>query len=266
MKSINANYLLVGSGRLAKHLKFWLNHYGYVVDQWNRGLGLDQLQEAMRAKPRVLLAISDSSLESFFTENLKIPLRDSGLHPVHFSGAFHHPEIISAHPLMTFSENLYPEDFYCKIHWTLCGVSSLEAIFPQMRNTYSVITAEQKPLYHAACVLGGNLPVLLWREMARIFSELGLSSDLTPEMPTSAYLAFLSRVLENFAANPQNALTGPIIRGDMTTIAANLKALDQNPWREVYQACLKAYQTSNQAKEQSFAPSQKLTKKVIETL
>lgn len=245
MNTMPLNYLLIGSGRLAGHLNLWLNHCGYVVGKWNRNLGLEKLQLALQANPRVLLAISDSSLESFYVNNLKAPLDNSGLPPVHFSGSFHHPKMISAHPLMTFSQDLYPVDFYHKIHWTLCGISSLEVLFPKMKNTYSVITADQKPLYHAACVLGGNLPVLLWREMARIFAELGHSSGLSPEIPTPAYLAYLSRVLENFSANQKTALTGPIVRGDLTTIEANLKSLDQNPWREVYQACFKAYQATN---------------------
>jgi hypothetical protein len=241
-------YLLIGAGRLAKHLNFWLTHCGYSVRQWNRSQGFDELQLALELKPRVLLAISDSALSDFYNENLKDCLLkedclpNENFLPVHFSGAFHHPKMISAHPLMTFNQSLYPADFYRGIHWTLCGVSSLSDIFPSLKNSFSVISPQQKPLYHAACVLGGNLPVLLWQEMARIFSELNLSSDLSPKIPASAYLSYLIRVTENFASNPQSALTGPIIRGDLSTIEANLKALENSPWQEVYQAFIKAYQ------------------------
>ena len=49
--------------------------------------------------------------------------------------------------------------------------------------------------------------------------------------------------MTNLINNPQNALTGPLVRNDQQTIARKFKASNSNdPYQAVYQAFVKAYQ------------------------
>ena len=45
-----------------------------------------------------------------------------------------------------------------------------------------------------------------------------------------------TRKLANLLADGRQALTGPFTRGDRATMAANLSALDGDPFQAVYQA------------------------------
>jgi predicted short-subunit dehydrogenase-like oxidoreductase (DUF2520 family) len=91
-----------------------------------------------------------------------------------------------------------------------------------------------KPLYHALCVLGANLPVLLWRR-----SMDGLHGGFS--VPRAAAQTYFRASLANFAADPAGALTGPIARGDAATIAADLRALSGDPFAKIYSAFANAY-------------------------
>lgn len=239
-----SSYLLVGSGRLATHLKFWLTNTGHSWIDWSRDQEMRILYEQLeRPSLRLLLAISDDAIGEFYQTHLQPHMPGDSLPPIHFSGSLHIPELVSAHPLMSFGPKLYPMRVYEEIHWTLCRSHSSEKLqlrdlFPGLQNNFSLISAAEKPLYHAACVLGGNFPILLWQEMSRILQNIGI--------PTQAHPPYLRRCLENFIASPDQAFTGPLARGDDRSIQRNLEALKaSSTFAPVYQAFVQAFRDSS---------------------
>ncbi len=77
----------------------------------------------------------------------------------------------------------------------------------------------------------GNFTSLLWESVYREFeAELGL--------PKAALLPYMERIFANLAA-AEGVATGPLVRGDMTTIERNLAALDGNPLEDIYRAFLR---------------------------
>jgi predicted short-subunit dehydrogenase-like oxidoreductase (DUF2520 family) len=70
-----------------------------------------------------------------------------------------------------------------------------------------------RPLYHAAAVIAGNYLVTLYRTAAGLFDKVGV--------PPEALVPLMQRTIENGFA-----LTGPIARGDWTTVEAHIRALD----------------------------------------
>lgn len=208
------NILIIGNGRLAKHLIHWCALLQKPVHHWtrsgNKSLSLQNIDY-------IWLAISDNALVSFYQETLK-PLL-SGQKVVHFSGTVHHEEIISTHPLMTFSHELYDLATYNKIYFAVTGAESLTEALPGFTNSFFKLRAEDKPLYHALCVTSGNLPQLLWNETQPQFADL--------KVPPEAVKVFLEQSLTNFFAQGPQAVTGPIVRHDTTTIAKNLSALEK---------------------------------------
>ncbi|WP_374075912.1 DUF2520 domain-containing protein [Bdellovibrio bacteriovorus] len=233
MKATNTlspiSYLLIGSGRVARHLGHYLNLLNISFESWDRSQDPHALARKVSAASHVLLAISDSALPGFYRQHL------AGHEKVvvQFSGAHHFEGMISAHPLMTFGPELYDLEFYKKIHFTLTGANSLPEIFPSLANSYSVIEVSQKALYHSYCVLGGNFVTLLVSKMLSGFAEM--------KIPSEAAEVYLEKVLANTFADPAKALTGPLVRKDIETVNANLQALKNDPYHEIYQAFLKTY-------------------------
>lgn len=219
----NKSLLLIGDGRIARHFSFYLGLLNIPFETWNRRAGT-KIGEVLPRAGRVLLAIKDDALAGFIDGEL------AGFDGpiVHFSGAFDHPRAIGAHPLMSFGPELYPADFYPRIHFSVTGASSLGDALPGWPNGFTILDRDDKALYHALCVIGGNFPVLLWNKMENGLKELGL--------PEAAVRLYVERVAENYRRLGAQALTGPLIRKDEKTIERNLASLEGDPWRKVYEA------------------------------
>ncbi len=212
---MNSPILLIGSGRLSKHLHHWqrLLKPPYTVTTWSRNESVAALKAHLQTHHLVWLAVTDSSLTEFYNEHLA----GSAARVVHFSGAFHDDRMVSAHPLMSFSHDLYNLQDYQKIYFSLTGAASLAEVLPGFQNTFGVLPTEQKPLYHALCVLTGNVPQMLWSETLKNFNRLGI--------PDSAVEAYIRQTTKNFIELKEKSVTGPIARGDTSTIEKNLQAL-----------------------------------------
>lgn len=79
---------------------------------------------------------------------------------------------------------------------------------------------EAKPIYHAAAVFASNYLVAITALADELFRDAGI-----PE-PPELFLPLQRATLDNVAAmGPAAALTGPAVRGDAGTVAANLEAL-----------------------------------------
>lgn len=84
------------------------------------------------------------------------------------------------------------------------------------------IEAKNKALYHAAAVIASNYLVTLIDTALETFKAAGLS----PEMAEQMVEPMTRETLQNiFRIGTKAALTGPIARGDKTTIALHRKAL-----------------------------------------
>ena len=224
------SYLLIGSGRVARHLGHYFNLLNISYASWDRAQDPHALARKVSAATHILLAISDSALESFYRQRLA-GHDDKVI--VHFSGAHSFDGMIAAHPLMTFGPELYELSTYQKIYFTLTGAENLAEALPGLENKFSVIFSAEKARYHALCVLGGNFVTLLIAKMLEGFAEM--------RIPPAAAQLYLETVLKNTLAEPDAALTGPLVRKDVSTVNANLLSLKNDPYHEIYQAFLKTH-------------------------
>jgi predicted short-subunit dehydrogenase-like oxidoreductase (DUF2520 family) len=216
--------LIIGAGKLAQHL----NHYLHILElsplSWDRTQDPLLLKTKISQASHILLAISDSAIENFY----RTQLAGFDKTVVHFSGALHIPDLIAAHPLMSFGPQLYDRDTYFRIHFTLTGADSLLDALPGLPNSFAVLVPEKKALYHSLCVMGGNFPVILWQKMLGEFESLGISKE--------AARVYLETILDNTLRNPQTALTGPLARKDKQTVMKNLEALKGDEFQKIYLA------------------------------
>ncbi len=237
--SAAAPYGLVGNGRVARHLEHYLELEGLEVRRWARGPRLEARDdpagpsrpvspaEALAPCPVVLVLIRDDAIEPFL-----VSAGLEGKQLIHASGSLRTPLASSMHPLYTFGPDLYPADVYPTIPF-VCDDDGpeFEEVFPVLRNPSWRIAPDDRPRYHAACVMGGNFTTLLWGHAMEIFRDLGL--------PAEAALPYLERTCANVAEHGAEALTGPLARGDRRTVRENLEALGGDPWSDVYRAIVR---------------------------
>jgi len=231
---------LIGDGRLARHLHHYLAlvyreqpalAHDYPLMHWSRRTGDGALLEQLAATAdTVLLAIRDSAIDSFVQAHPGL----AGKRLVHFSGALTTPLAAGLHPLMTFGEQLYDLPLYQSIPFIgEEGRESLRTVLPFLPNPSFSIPSAERPYYHALCVLSGNFTVLLWQKLTR---ELRARYGI----PQEATLPYLGQTARNLGHDPTTALTGPFQRGDLATIADNLRALEDDDFRGIYAAFVHA--------------------------
>lgn len=218
--------LLIGSGRLARHLQHWVtllpNSSKIKLLTWDRHQDPHLLKSHLREASYVWLAISDQALAGFYEQRLQ----GFDVKVVHFSGAFHHPDMFAAHPLMTFSDQLYTDETYSQIQFALTGATDLQQVMPGFTNSFFILKPELKPLYHALCVVAGNFPQMLWSEVEKTVSE--------NQIPFEAFEVYIRQATENFISMKKQALTGPFVRRDKETINKNIQALNGSALQNIY--------------------------------
>lgn len=222
-------YGLIGSGQVALHLAHYLDLLDIPFVTWSRRSNR-LLSQVLKHCSHVLILIKDSAIEPFIIQNKQL-LASKAL--IHCSGSLSTSLAIGAHPLMTFSKQLYDEKTYRKIHFVVDSQEhSFESILPYLPNDHSIISPSQKAKYHALCVMSGNFSSMLWQVF---FAQLEENFKISK----SHALIYLQQTFKNITVL-EDGLTGPLQRGDKETIELNLKALESNqPLYDTYKAFIK---------------------------
>ena len=228
------SYLLIGSGRVAKHFQGYLKGLSIPFQVWSRQQNsLQELILFSKNGSPILLLISDSAIAEFIERHSFL----KGKRLVHFSGCLSVAGTSSAHPLMTFAPEPYDLETYQKIPFVISELGpDFSQLLPGLPNTAYRISEQLRTYYHALCVLSGNFTTLLWQ---KCFMEL----EARFQIPREAAYPYLKQMMQNLLKSSPLALTGPLARGDQATIAANLQALENDAFQQVYQAFVEAYKT-----------------------
>lgn len=191
-------------------------------------------RQAAGAAGLVLLTVSDDAIGSVCDELAAAFAK--GAVVAHCSGALDSAVLASArgrgcavgsmHPLQTFptvtaAVNALP-GAYCFIEGDAAAVAALDCLAADIGARPVPIASRAKPLYHAAAVVACNYLTALLDAAGALCRQAGID-----EPTARAALAPLVRsTLENvLAAGPEAALTGPIARGDETTVQRHLAAM-----------------------------------------
>jgi predicted short-subunit dehydrogenase-like oxidoreductase (DUF2520 family) len=204
---------IVGAGRLGHALAAALRHAGLEVEG---PLGRGARPEA----PVVLLTVPDGEIRAAAEAT---PAQLIG----HCSGAttlevFGDREGFSLHPLMTVTQG---GASFAGAGCAVAGTSdrALElarGLAQALQMTAVEVTDEDRAAYHAAASIAANFLVTLEGAAERLAATAGVPRELLVPLARAA--------LENWAANgAEQALTGPVARGDEATIARQREAIEQ---------------------------------------
>lgn len=130
----------------------------------------------------------------------------------------------SVHPAAVFSNN---QTALAKTLFTIEGpavtVQQVQQVLTPLPNLVRTIDAKQKAKYHAACVFSSNFVNGLLSISQTLFQQTGLDREFADQLSLSLAQQQLDQIQ---ASGVAQALTGPIKRGDLTTIKRHLAVLD----------------------------------------
>jgi len=178
--------------------------------------------------PDDIISIIDIELSKFDLNNKSIchtsgSLKSNVLCNAEHSGAM----IYSLHPIFAFSSketNLKElEDIYFSIEGDILEDSSIISVLKLIGNKYFVRKAEDSSTYHLASVFVSNLALSLLDIGTSYLKKLGLDDE---EALNALKPLIKGNIDSIYAKGFVNSLTGPIARGDITTIEKHISALD----------------------------------------
>ncbi|OGR80751.1 MAG: hypothetical protein A2X32_09415 [Elusimicrobia bacterium GWC2_64_44] len=229
---MRTSYGIAGDGRASTHLQAYFRLLKIPYKVWSRLGGLAPA-EVLAGCSTVFLLIKDGAIAPFIAANPFL----KGKTLIHFSGALSVGGAYAMHPFMPLAARPLTLAQYRAIPFALEPGVSLKRLVPEFCNPVFRVKKADKAHYHALCVLGANLPVLLWR---KAMGELGRKFKVPPALAQRYFQASL----DNFRADPARALSGPIARRDAATIAADVEALGADPYAEVYSLFARLYENN----------------------
>jgi predicted short-subunit dehydrogenase-like oxidoreductase (DUF2520 family) len=208
---------VVGRGRAAGALIGALGDRVDVVAIAGRG---DDVSRFARMADAVVVATPDAAVATVAATIEP----DERCALVHLSGALTldalapHPRRASLHPLVSMPDAILGA-VRLRGAWMATAGDRVARELASLLNGRIVDVADANRVrYHAAAVVASNHLVALLGQVERIAASI--------DVPLDAYLDLARGALENVAAlGPARALTGPVARGDWTTVHAHLDAL-----------------------------------------
>ena len=190
----------------------------------------------------VLVTVQDAALEGALAELASAPWGENGRAVVLHASGSAEPAALGAlraggHPAGTFHPLVALADpargpallrgAWVGVDGDPPAVAAARWLAERLGARALVIPPGSKPRYHAAAVFAANFPVVL----AELALDLMRAGGIDERAARGAVLSLMAGALGNVsdAPSPSEALTGPVVRGDVTTIRRHLEVLASNP-------------------------------------
>ena len=231
--------LLLGRGKLARHLHHYLNLLNIPHEVWENARDLQNqgLKDKLNRSNLIWILVSHT-LQSLRTDPV-----DSNVCWMHASAANTIPGMLTLHPLMTFGPELYPPQTYEVIPFTHFNEeqSQPSLLFSDflevLPNPKKPMPLAERAFYHAACVMMSNFPQILWNAVTQ-------KTEKNLQLSKKDFEPILRQTLENFFTLGESALTGPLVRNDQATQEKNIHALNPD-FAQLYRSFVLFYQQTH---------------------
>jgi predicted short-subunit dehydrogenase-like oxidoreductase (DUF2520 family) len=244
---------IAGAGRMAQALGRLLREAGVPVAavasrnpdraraaaRWIGAAAVGYEELPLRAA-RILIAVPDDAIACVARVLAGGGMREGAV--LHTSGA-RGPEVLAGlaergvscgalHPIQTVAT---PEQGLAALHGAYFGITAEGPALEWAAELVSLaggralrVPADRRALYHAASVMASNYVVGLAGAAVILMEAAGIE----PPAALEALAPLMRAGVENAVRlGPAGALTGPVERGDVDTIAAHLRALEAVPER-----------------------------------
>ncbi len=243
---------IIGAGKLGQTLgKLWFDRDCATINQViNRSLesslaaiqfiGAGTAEDSIyHLEPcnYVLIATPDAQISQIAEELAELPYPWHGTTVFHCSGALSAKVLkplavlgaktASVHPIHSFAE---PQNSltqlpgsYCCAEGAVSALNTLKSLFEALEMKWQLIDADKKTLYHASFVIACNFLPALVDSALQCLSEANIDENTAKKMLQPLMQGTLANI---FRTSANQALTGPIARGDLETVARQLAALE----------------------------------------
>ena len=202
----------------------------------------DNLEMLIEDSDAIFITTPDSEIQGVWNKINRLSIKDKLI--CHCSGSIsseifsninnHGAYGYSIHPMFAISDKYNSYKNLSQAFITIEGhekhIKYLKRLFLHLGNDVTVINKENKILYHAASVTVSNLVLGLINNSINYLEECGF----TQEMAIKALYPLIENNLRNVKERGAvNSLTGPIERGDLSTVINHLNVIPEED-KELY--------------------------------
>lgn len=192
------------------------------------------LKEILDKNKVILVTVPDDVIASVWEQCRRYPI--AGKTFLHCSGVMsstvfsEHEKadvhVGSLHPVCAVNSREAREVFFGKffvMEGDAIGIEILKTWMNTTHNEYKIIRSEDKARYHAAAVMSSNLVCALQQQGEDLLMECGFEPHEAHQLLSPLLLGNVGNIT---ASNCVEALTGPVERNDIGTVARHLETLD----------------------------------------
>ena len=249
------NIGLIGAGKVGCTLgKFFVQRNYTVVGYYSRSSksaneaarftqtkAFDTIEEIVNVCDVLFLTVPDGSLTQVFKQIANMPIK--GKYICHCSGTLSASEAFtgiektgafgySIHPLFAISDKFHAYEELTDIFFALEGhpdhLEEIKSLFHGCR--IKTISSDCKTAYHASAVIASNLVIALMNTAFDLMQQCGFTEQEARSALSPLAQGNMKHILQKGA---EQSLTGPIERGDISTIAKHLNCLSKQK-KEIY--------------------------------
>ncbi|KTD76464.1 Rossmann-like and DUF2520 domain-containing protein [Legionella waltersii] len=252
---------IIGAGRLGMNLAYSLSKSNLVsiesicntsfsssvrsCQKLGVGTPVQSIKDLPEAKITWVVCNDDSisSVVSALSENQQLK---SGSYVIHCSGVLSSSVleplrnqgclIGSFHPPKAFQAEILDDKAFNQVLGVIEGDDEvrqwLNSTFNQLGARLLTIEPNEKPIYHAAAVVASNYLVTLAYYSQQLLLEAGIEENDSKSMVVQLMQSSLSNLQQKQLV--KEALTGPLVRGDLHTISKHLHCINNNEIQKLY--------------------------------
>ncbi|WP_342451577.1 DUF2520 domain-containing protein [Acetomicrobium sp.] len=243
----------IGAGKVGSAMAILLKQAGYEIAgvasrsqtsarklALRLGVSVFTPKELSYKSDVLFITTSDDAIASVATDLARQKAIRPGQIMVHMSGA--HTSsllspcaevgavILSLHPIQSFASidqaiALIPGSYF-SIEGDEGGYDFAQEIVNKLKGKHFILKSNSKVLYHAAASIASNYLVGLLSVTQELLDTAGVPNDVGLQ----AFLPLIEGTLENVRKlGITDALTGPISRGDISTVSKHMEAMKDLP-------------------------------------
>lgn len=246
----------IGAGKVATAFGLFLKDHGHkIIGYYSRSQQsaenscilteasvYDEMRLLLNDCDVVLITTPDTVIEDVAKEIAKLSNNQCTLG--HMSGALstelftkHGIEtpVFSLHPLQAFATieqgRLDLKTCTFAIEGQHSGIEEAKKLMSKCSNRVVTLEKEQKAMYHAAACVTSNYMMAV----TALAEQMILTFDPTNEIGLEAYKHLMTGAINNaIEFGSEKALTGPIARGDISTVKTHLSAMTDEQMKKDY--------------------------------
>ncbi|WP_353894118.1 DUF2520 domain-containing protein [Proteinivorax hydrogeniformans] len=246
----------IGAGKVAKGFGIYLKESGLELSGfYSRTLESAQeaakltnskslaLEEVAKNSTVVFITTPDDLIEKVCNEVAEQVGFSQGQTIAHMSGSLSSEQLkmakqqgcntFSLHPLQSFADPVASAEKLKDTFFAWEGKGNkkdISNILTVLGNNNTEISPEDKSLYHSAACIASNYLVTLLDSAIKLLEDTGIDRELSCEIISNLATGTVSNISN---LDTTQALTGPIVRGDVSTISSHLDAYEKKGLLEI---------------------------------